>query len=191
RVAVAGSGGGGARSAAPGPAATPPPSELATAAPRRSEAEPAARLPPVHARRDLGGSRGGSSRRDRRERDREAGAGPHLAGDADRPAEDLEQALDQVEAEADATPARPRDLAEHVEDVAERVGRDAAAGVAHADRELPRLRGFGRHGHAAGGGDTCRVLDDVSDHGLQLAGVGLDDRETGRGQYPEFHLRAA
>src|SRR5207237_333436 len=101
------------------------------------------------------------ARRDVRQRHREAGTDADLARDANRAAEHLHEALHDVQPEADAAPARPRHLAEHLEDVAHGLGRDAAAAV--GDRDLDAAAGgrLRREGDVALLGELERVVDQV------------------------------
>src|SRR5213080_1489355 len=106
----------------------------------------------------------------------ERGAASRLAVDGDRAAEQLDEPLDDVEAEPDA--AEPPGggavgLAEHLEDD-RHVGRgDADAGVAHLERE-PAARPRGRHVDAPRGRELEGVADQVLQDRLQLDAVARD-----------------
>src|SRR5690606_23756887 len=77
--------------------------------------------------------------------------------DRDPRAERVGEATHDVQAEPDAAAARPRYLTEGLEHVAERLARDAAAGVRDADRQTAVLASR-RDAHLAVLGELERVV---------------------------------
>ena len=129
-----------------------------------------------------GGGDGGAERRDER------GAPPDLALDANAAAHERGEPLADRQAEAGATVLSSRgrvDLTERLEEPLDAIGRDADAGVAHRKLKsqgrlrllggAARLRGVTHlDGHASGGGELDRVVDQVGQDLAQSRDVADD-----------------